>query len=296
MGYVLPWGQMSFWGATVITGLFGAIPGIGEALQTWLLGGPAVDNATLNRFFSLHYLLPFLIAGLVILHIWAFHTTGNNNPTGVEVRRGSKAEAEKDTVPFFPYYVIKDIFALAVILAIFFGLVGFMPNYLGHPDNYIPANPLVTPAHIVPEWYYLPFYAILRAFTADVWAVQLVNFLTGGIVDAKFFGVAAMFGAIFVMVLAPWLDTSSVRSGRYRPSFKWWFWLLGIDFIVLMWCGAMPAEGIYGISALIGASYWFAYFLIILPLLGILEKPLAVPTTIEEDFNSHYPPKTEPAE
>ena len=296
LGYVLPWGQMSFWGATVITGLFGAIPGIGESLQSWLLGGPAVDNATLNRFFSLHYLLPFLIAGLVVLHIWAFHTTGNNNPTGVEVRRGWKAEAEKDTVPFFPYYVIKDIFALAIILVIFFILVGFMPNYLGHPDNYIPANPLVTPAHIVPEWYYLPFYAILRAFTADVWAVQLVSFLTGGIVDAKFFGVAAMFGAIFVMVLAPWLDTSSIRSGRYRPSFKWWFWLLGIDFIVLMWCGAMPAEGIYGVIALIGASYWFAYFLIILPLLGVLEKPLPVPQTIEEDFDSHYPPKAEPAE
>ena len=296
LGYVLPWGQMSFWGATVITGLFGAIPGIGEPLQTWILGGPAVDNATLNRFFSLHYLFPFLIAGLVILHIWAFHTTGNNNPTGVEVRRGSKAEAEKDTVPFFPYYVIKDIFALAVILAVFFGLVGFMPNYLGHPDNYIPANPLVTPAHIVPEWYYLPFYAILRAFTADVWAVQLVSFLTGGIVDAKFFGVAAMFGAIFVMVLAPWLDTSSVSSGRYRPSFKWWFWLLGIDFLVLMWCGAMPAEGIYGTIALIGSSYWFAYFLIILPLLGVMEKSLPVPATIEEDFDAHYPPKPEPVE
>ena len=296
LGYVLPWGQMSFWGATVITGLFGAIPGIGESLQTWILGGPAVDNATLNRFFSLHYLLPFMISGLVILHIWAFHTTGNNNPTGVEVRRGSKAEAEKDTVPFFPCYVIKDIFALAVILVLFFGLVGFMPNYLGHPDNYIPANPLVTPAHIVPEWYYLPFYAILRAFTADVWAVQLVSFLTGGIVDAKFFGVAAMFGAIFVMVLAPWLDTSSVRSGRYRPSFKWWFWLLGIDFLVLMWCGAMPAEGIYGVIALIGSAYWFAYFLIILPLLGVMEKPLPVPATIEEDFDAHYPPKPEPAE
>ena len=158
MGYVLPWGQMSFWGATVITGLFGAIPFIGESIQTWLLGGPAVDNATLNRFFSLHYLLPFVIAGLVIVHIWAFHTTGNNNPTGVEVRRGSKTEAEKDTVPFWPYFVIKDLFALVLILAVFFAVVGFMPNYLGHPDNYIEANPLVTPAHIVPEWYFLPFY------------------------------------------------------------------------------------------------------------------------------------------
>ena len=151
----------SFWGATVITGLFGAIPFIGDALQTLLLGGPAVDNATLNRFFSLHYLFPFLIAGLVIVHIWAFHTTGNNNPTGVEVRRGSKEEAEKDTVPFWPYYIIKDVFALSVIMVVFFAIVGFMPNYLGHPDNYIEANPLATPAHIVPEWYFLPFYACL---------------------------------------------------------------------------------------------------------------------------------------
>ena len=149
MGYVLPWGQMSFWGATVITGLFGAIPGIGEPIQTWLLGGPAVDNATLNRFFSLHYLLPFVIAALVAVHIWAFHTTGNNNPTGVEVRRGSKAEAEKDTLPFWPYFVMKDLFALSLILVVFFAVVGFMPNYLGHPDNYTEANPLVTPAHIV---------------------------------------------------------------------------------------------------------------------------------------------------
>ena len=288
LGYVLPWGQMSFWGATVITGLFGAIPFIGEPIQTWLLGGPAVDNATLNRFFSLHYLLPFLIAGLVIVHIWAFHTTGNNNPSGVEVRRGSKDEAEKDTLPFWPYFVIKDFFALAVVLVVFFAIVGFMPNYLGHPDNYIEANPLATPAHIVPEWYYLPFYAILRAFTSDVWVVMFANFITGGIIDAKFFGVLAMFGAIFVIALAPWLDTSSVRSGKYRPSFKWWFWLLAIDFIVLMWCGAMPAEPPYSIISLIGATYWFAYFLVILPLLGVTEKPLPQPATIEDDFNAHY--------
>lgn len=173
MGYVLPWGQMSFWGATVITGLFGAIPGVGTALQEWLLGGFAIGNATLNRFFSLHYLLPFVIAGLVGVHIWAFHTTGNNNPTGVEVRRTSKAEVEADTVPFWPYYVIKDLFALAVIMTIFFAIVGFMPNYLGDPDNYIQANPLATPAHIVPEWYLLPFYAILRTFDNTVWVVQL---------------------------------------------------------------------------------------------------------------------------
>ena len=289
MGYVLPWGQMSFWGATVITGLFGAIPFVGEAIQTWLLGGPAVGNATLNRFFSLHYLLPFVIAGLVIVHIWAFHSTGNNNPTGVDVRRGSKEEAKKDTLPFWPYFVIKDLVGLSVVLVIFFAIVGFMPNYLGHPDNYIEANPLATPAHIVPEWYFLPFYAILRAFTADVWLVQIVSFLTGGIIDAKFFGVLAMFGAIAVMALAPWLDTSSVRSGRYRPQFKWWFYLLVIDFIVLMWCGAMPAEPPYSGISLIGATYWFAYFLVILPLLGVLEKPEPQPETIEDDFNAHYP-------
>ena len=285
MGYVLPWGQMSFWGATVITGLFGAIPFVGESLQTWLLGGPAVDNATLTRFFSLHYLLPFVILGLVVTHIWAFHTTGNNNPTGVEVRRTSQEEAERDTLPFFPYFVIKDLVALAIILAIFAAIVGFIPNYLGHPDNYIEADPLVTPAHIVPEWYFLPFYAILRAFTADVWVVQFASFISGGIIDAKFFGVLAMFGAIAVMALAPWLDTSSVRSGRYRPQFKWWFALLVLDFFVLTWVGAKPAEQPYSTISLIGSTYWFAYFLVILPLLGLTETPEEPPKTIEEDWN-----------
>ena len=291
LGYVLPWGQKSFWGATVITGFFSAIPLVGDTIQSWLLGGPAVDNATLNRFFSLHYLLPFVLAGLVIVHIWAFHSTGNNNPTGVEVRRGSKAEAEKDTLPFWPYFVVKDLFALCVVLIAFFAFAYFQPNYLGHPDNYIEANPLVTPAHIVPEWYYLPFYAILRAFTGDVWAVQFVSFITNGIIDAKFFGVLAMFGAILVMVFTPWLDTSSVRSGRYRPSFKWWFWLLVVDFLVLTWCGSQPAEGMVPVISLIGATYWFGFFLVVLPLLGVLERPLPVPATIEEDFDAHYPPK-----
>ena len=285
MGYVLPWGQMSFWGATVITGLFGAIPGIGPIIQDWLLGGPAVDNATLNRFFSLHYLLPFVILGLVIVHVWAFHTTGNNNPTGVEVRRTSKAEAKKDTVPFWPYFVIKDVFALVVILVGFMALVGWAPNMLGHPDNYIEANPLVTPAHIVPEWYFLPFYAILRAITFDV------LFL-----DAKFLGVLAMFGAIAVMALAPWLDTSPVRSGRYRPMFKLFFWLLIVDFFVLMWAGGQPAEGIVPLVSLLGTIYWFGYFLVILPMLGLFEKTKPVPETIEADFDAHYPPKTTPAE
>ena len=286
MGYVLPWGQMSFWGATVITGLFGAIPGIGEPIQTWLLGGPAVGGQTLNRFFSLHYLLPFVIAALVILHIWAFHHTGNNNPAGVDVRKGSKEEAEKDTLPFWPYFVIKDLFALVLVLLVFWAIVGFMPNFLGHPDNYTIANPLSTPAHIVPEWYFLPFYAILRAFTADVWVVIAAHWISFGIIDAKFFGVLAMFGAIAVMALTPWLDTSSVRSGRYRPMFKSFFWLLVVDFVVLMWAGAMPAEGIYTNIALIGAAYWFGYFLVILPLLGVLERPTTPPATIEQDFKA----------
>ena len=280
MGYVLPWGQMSFWGATVITGLFGALPLVGEPIQTWLLGGPAVDNATLTRFFSLHYLLPFVIAGLVIVHIWAFHTTGNNNPTGVEVRRDSIEIVKKDTVPFWPYYVIKDLLALVLFLIFFAVMVFFMPNFLGHPDNYIEANPLVTPAHIVPEWYFLPFYAILRAITFDILFI-----------DAKLGGVLLMFGSIAVMALAPWLDTSRVRSGRYRPMFRWAFLVFVINFFVLMWAGGMPAEGIVPLVSLLGTIYWFAYFLVILPVLGITEKPLPQPATIEADFDAHYPPE-----
>jgi ubiquinol-cytochrome c reductase cytochrome b subunit len=244
----------------------------------------------------LHYLLPFVILGLAVVHVWAFHTTGNNNPTGVEVRRTSKEDAQKDTLPFWPYFVMKDLFALGVVLVVFFAVVGFMPNYLGHPDNYIEANPLVTPAHIVPEWYFLPFYAILRAFTADVWVVQIVQFLSFGIIDAKFFGVLAMFGAILVMALVPWLDTSRVRSGRYRPQFKWWFWLLAFDFMLLMWCGAMPAEEPYASISLIASAYWFAYFLIILPLLGVIEKPEPMPATIEEDYLAHHNSPTRMAE
>jgi ubiquinol-cytochrome c reductase cytochrome b subunit len=281
MGYVLPWGQMSFWGATVITGLFGAIPVVGPSIQTWLLGGPAVDNATLTRFFSLHYLLPFVILGLTVLHIWAFHTTGNNNPTGVEVRRGSKREASADTLNFWPYFVIKDLYALAFVLVVFAAVVGFMPNFLGHPDNYIEANPLVTPAHIVPEWYFLPFYAMLRAITFDILFI-----------DAKLGGVIAMFGSIAIMVLLPWLDTSRVRSGRYRPQFKIWFWMLVATFMILMWCGAMPAEQPYVTISQLATLYWFAFFLVIMPLLGVLEKPETPPATIEEDFLAHYSPTT----
>jgi len=278
MGYVLPWGQMSFWGATVITNLFSAIPLIGDDIVVWLWGGFSVDEPTLTRFFSLHYLLPFVILGLTVLHIWAFHTTGNNNPTGVEVRRDDLATTKKDTVPFHPYYTVKDLFALAVFLILFVIFVFFMPNYLGHPDNYIEANPLATPAHIVPEWYFLPFYAILRAITFDILFI-----------DAKLGGVIAMFGSIVVMALAPWLDTSRVRSGRYRPQFKWWFALFVVNFFVLMWAGAMPAEGMIPTISLIGTVYWFAYFLLILPLLGITEKPLEQPKSIEDAFDAEHP-------
>ncbi len=286
MGYVLPWGQMSFWGATVITNLFSAVPFVGGDIVSFLWGGFSVDNPTLNRFFSLHYLLPFVIAALVAVHIWAFHSTGNNNPAGVPVRTKNMGEVNKDTVSFWPYYVIKDLFALALFLIFFVVMVFFMPNFMGHPDNYLEANPLVTPAHIVPEWYFLPFYAILRAFTGDVWIVQLTSFITGGIVDAKLFGVLAMFGAIIAMALAPWLDTSRIISGRYRPRFKWWFWLLVVDFFVLMWVGAMPAEEPFATISLIASAYWFAYFFVILPLLGFTEKPNRLPESIEADFDA----------
>ncbi len=258
MGYVLPWGQMSLWGATVITNLFGAVPVIGENIAMWLWGGYSIDNPTLNRFFSLHYLIPFLIIGVVGLHIWALHVTGNNNPVGISVR------GEQDTVPFHPYYTIKDGFALSLFLILFSWFIFFAPNVLGHADNYIPANPLVTPKHIVPEWYLLPFYAILRA------------------VPDKLGGVVLMFGAIFVMFLLPWLDTSKVHSARYRPLFRQFFAIFVIDCLVLGYLGAMPAEGVYIVLARIGTVYYFAHFLIVLPLLGIVEKPEAVPESISD--------------
>jgi len=256
MGYVLPWGQMSLWGATVITNLFGAIPLVGDSIATWLWGGFSVDNPTLNRFFSLHYLIPFLIFGVVILHIWALHVPGNNNPVGISVK------SVQDTVPFHPYYTVKDGFALVVFMILFSYFVFFAPNVLGHADNYIPANPLVTPAHIVPEWYLLPFYAILRA------------------VPDKLGGVIAMVGAIFILFVLPWLDTSKIRSARYRPLFKQFFLIFVVNCLVLGYLGAMPAEGVYITLARICTIYYFAHFLIILPLLGLVEKPREIPESI----------------
>ncbi len=275
MGYVLPWGQMSFWGAKVITNLFSAVPFFGEAIVTWLWGGFSVDNATLQRFFSLHYLLPFVLVGVVILHVWALHVTGQSNPTGVEVKSG------QDTLAFTPFATVKDGFALCVFFVVFTIFVFFLPDYLGHSINYEEANPLVTPEHIVPEWYYLPFYAILRA------------------VPDKLLGVVAMFGSILVWFILPWLDTSKVRSATYRPIFKQLFWLLMIDFFILGVVGANPPEGWWITVGQIATVYYFAHFLILLPLVGLLETPKPLPSSISDAVlakNAGKQPAAQPAE
>jgi len=259
MGYVLPWGQMSFWGATVITNLFSAIPFVGDAITTWLWGGYSVDNPTLNRFFSLHYLLPFMIAAVVGLHVWALHVVGQNNPAGVDIKN-----VEKDTVPFTPHATLKDSFGMVCFLIFFSWFVFYAPNYLGHADNYIEANPMVTPAHIVPEWYYLPFYAILRS------------------IPDKLGGVIAMFGAIAIMAFLPWLDTSRVRSAVYRPVYKVFFWVFVATCIGLGYLGAMPAEGGYVIASRVLTAWYFLHFLVILPVLGLFETPLPVPASIHD--------------
>jgi ubiquinol-cytochrome c reductase cytochrome b subunit len=266
MGYVLPWGQMSFWGAKVITGLFGAIPVVGEPIQTWLLGGFTPDNAALNRFFSLHYLLPFVIAGVIILHIWALHIPGSSNPTGVEVK------GPQDTVPFHPYYTAKDGVGVAVFFIIFAFLLFFAPNFLAHADNYIPANPLSTPANIVPEWYFWPFYAILRAFTFDFFFVP-----------AKLLGVLAMFAAILLLFFLPWLDNAPVRSGNYRPLFRKFFWFgLIPTVIVLGWCGGSHASEEIVLISQIATAYYFAHFLVILPIISMIERTEPLPHSITE--------------
>jgi ubiquinol-cytochrome c reductase cytochrome b subunit len=278
MGYVLVWGQMSFWAATVITNLFSAIPGVGDTIVTWLWGGYAVGNPTLNRFFSLHYLLPFMIAGVVILHIWALHVSGQNNPMGIEPK------SKKDTVPFTPYATVKDAFAVCLFLLLYASFVFFNPDALGHADNYIPANPLATPTHIVPEWYFLPFYAILRA------------------VPNKLMGVILMFGAIASMFVLPWLDTSKVRSMRFRPAMRLYFILFVVACIVLGFCGAHPPDefaipiGEGGITwvwvSRIATAYYFAFFWLVMPFLPLSEKTSPVPDTISSPVLSH--PATQP--
>ena len=266
MGYVLPWGQMSFWGATVITSLFSAIPLVGEGIVNWLWGGYSVGNPTLTRFFTLHYLLPFLILGLVGLHIWALHVPGNNNPIGIDVKKPSK-----DTVPFHPYIVIKDGFALLMFMIVFAFFVFYAPNILGHADNYIEANPMVTPSHIVPEWYLLPFYAILRS------------------IPDKLMGVVAMLSAILILAALPWLDTSKIRSAVFRPLYKQFYWILVVDVLILGYVGAMPAEGLYLLVARVATGYYFIHFLIILPILGFKEKTIHLPLSITEPVLGDFP-------
>ena len=248
IGYVLPWGQMSFWGATVITNLFSAIPLIGDSIVQWLWGGFSVDNATLNRFYSLHYLLPFLIAGLVIAHLVLLHTNGNTNPLGIE--------SKTDTVPFYPYLYVKDLFGFIVLMTLFTFVVYFYPNSLGHPDNYIPANPMVTPPHIVPEWYFLPFYAVLRS------------------IPDKLGGVLAMGGALVMLLLMPLLNTSEIRSTAFRPIFRKLYWFLILDFLILGWIGGNEVETPYIEIGQVATVLYFAFFLVFVPVLGKLEAIL----------------------
>ena len=264
MGYVLPWGQMSFWGATVITNLFSAIPVVGESIVTWLWGGYSVDNPTLNRFFVLHFLMPFVIVGIVLLHLVALHQTGSNNPSGVPMK------SKKDAIPFHPYFTVKDLVGFVAFFLVFGYFLFFYPNSLGHPDNYIPANPMVTPAHIVPEWYFLPFYAILRA------------------VPDKLGGVLMMFGAIVLLFFLPYLDKSPVRSGAYRPLFKKFFYLFIVNFCLLGWLGKSPAEGWYILASRLSTLYYYAYFLLILPLLPKFEKTLPLPQSIDHHYKQNH--------
>jgi len=258
MGYVLPWGQMSFWGATVITNLFSAIPWAGKYIVQWLWGGFAVDNPTLNRFFALHYLLPFVIFGVVFLHIWALHTSKSNNPLGIDTK------GPQDTIPFHPYYTAKDMFGVAVFLIVYAAFVFFAPDFFNEPDNYIEANPLSTPAHIVPEWYFLPFYAILRS------------------IPQKLLGVIAMFSSIFIMFLLPWLDFSPVRSARFRPVYKKVFWLFLADVLVLGVVGANPPEGIFLVIGRLATAYYFLHWINIVPFIALFERPRPLPTSISQ--------------
>jgi ubiquinol-cytochrome c reductase cytochrome b/c1 subunit len=259
MGYVLPWGQMSFWGATVITNLFSAIPLVGDYITVWLWGGYSVDNPTLNRFFALHYLLPFVICAVVGLHVWALHVVGQNNPDGIDIK-----DVAKDSVPFSPHATMKDGLGIVVFLLLYCWFIFYVPNYLGDADNYIPANPMKTPPHIVPEWYFLPFYAILRS------------------IPDKLAGVIAMFAAIAVLAFLPWLDTSKVRSAKYRPMYKIFFWIFVVCGVGLGYLGAMPPEGGYVLASRILTVGYFAFFLIVLPLLGLIEKTKPVPATIAD--------------
>jgi len=276
MGYALPWSQMSGWGVTVITSLFSAIPLVGDGLVTWLWGGFSVDNPTLNRFFALHFLLPFVICAVVFVHVWALHVTGSNNPAGVEPK------SDKDTIPFSPYYTTKDSFGTVVFLIFFFAVTFFAPLLLTEHDHFKPFDPMQTPPHIVPEWYFLPFYAILRAFTMDI----VIPFTGIVLLPAKLQGVIAMFGSIILLAFLPWLDRSPVRSARYRPMYKWCLAALVLAFIALGYAGAKPPEGLPMWFGRIGTFYYFLHFLVIVPFLPRYEKTLPVPNSIDDEVNS----------
>ena len=275
-GYVLPWGQMSFWGATVITNVFSAIPLIGDWLTTWIWGGFSIDNPTLNKFYALHYLFPFMIFGVVGLHVVAVHVSGSSNPKGIET------QAPRDTVPFHPYFTAKDSVGLGVFMIFFAVVVFYAPNFFGEADNYIKADPMVTPPHIVPEWYFLPFYAMLRATPDNFIGGWATNWMGFTFISAKLAGVVTMFASILVLFVLPWLDTSKVRSARYRPIYKWIFWLFVADCAFLGYIGANPADGWFITAGQIGTALYFAFFFIVLPVLGKLEPTPVLPTSISE--------------
>lgn len=260
LGYVLPWGQMSYWGATVITNLFTAIPWVGDDILEWLLGASYVGAPALNKFFALHYLLPFTIFALTILHIWALHTNGSNNPTGIEPKN------PEDTIPFHPYYTVKDLVSIGGFLLIFAFFIFFAPNFFGEAENYIPADPMVTPAHIVPEWYFLPFYAILRA------------------VPDKLGGFLAMIGAIMILFVLPWLDGAKTKSATFRPIFRALFWIFTVNVLILGWVGAKPPEGMYIVIGRLATLYYFVHFLVLVPLITRIEKPVGLPETLSDYY------------
>ena len=247
-GYVLPWGQMSFWGATVITSMVTIIPIAGKYIIQWLWGGYTIKNPTLQRFFIIHFLLPFLIAGFTLIHLALLHKDGSNSPIG--------SDTGVDDVPFYPYYALKDAFALSCFLVFFATFVFYFPNYLNHPDNCIPADPFETPAHVVPEWYFLAFYAILRG----------IPHKTGGILT--------MFGSIVVLFIIPFVNSSEIRNTTYRPIFKFFFWLFIADFVILVWSGQKPVTKTYKFVAQVATVYYFLFFLIIIPLVGRIESAL----------------------